>query len=103
MRYVGETFENATINLDGNQFEGCTFVKCRIIYTAADTFSIDGCTFVTCDWLFDGAAERTLYYLSALYRGLGPPAQELVDVIFQQIKEGRIGQETMLPSALAAS
>lgn len=101
MRYVGQTFQQETINLDGNQFERCAFIRCKIVYTAADTFSIDGCTFTICDWVFDGPAERTLFYLSALYRGLGPQGQELVDVIFQQIKQGTVGQESVLPSALA--
>jgi len=102
MRYVGQTFEQMQVNLDGNQFERCTFIRCRIVYTAAGTFAIDGCTFTTCDWQFDGPAERTLYYLSALYRGLGPQGQELVEAIFRQIREGTVGQDQFLPSALVA-
>lgn len=101
MRYVGKTFRRQDIHLDGNQFELCIFIDCRIVYTAADTFSINGCTFTTCDWVFDGPAERTLYYLSALYRGLGPQGQELVETIFQQIRDGKVGEEQFLPSAFA--
>ena len=102
MRYVGQKFEQTAINLDGNQFERCIFIECKIIYTAIDTFAIDGCTFVRCDWVIDGPAERTLFYLSELYRGLGPQGEELVEAIFQQIRDGTVGQEQVLPSALAS-
>ena len=42
-----------------------------------------------------------LYDLSALYRGLGPQGQELIDAIFQQIRDGTVGQEHLQPSAVA--
>ncbi len=102
MDIIGRRFDNSSVEVDGNRFESCTFVRCRIIFSALDTVTFKDCIFDRCDWVFDGPAETTLTYLSALYRGLGPQGQELVEAVFQGIREGNVGGEIASLPVLSA-
>lgn len=95
---VDRQFVGATVDLDGMVFDGCTFTECRLVFRAEDSVSFNRCTFTNCDWVFDGAAERALLYLSALYQGLRPEGSQLVEALFQNIREGKIGEEVTLTS-----
>jgi hypothetical protein len=91
-------FDGVLVELDGMIFDRCIFTQCKLVFRADDSVSFNRCTFVRCDWVFDGAAERTLLYLSALYQGLRPEGGDLVEAIFQNIREGKVGEEITLPS-----
>jgi hypothetical protein len=103
MKTVGQTFQNERVEVDGSVFERCVFDRCHIVYSATDYVQFVGCTFNSCDWVFSDAADLTLVYLSALYRGLGKQGQELVDAIFDQIRTGtldRYEDQAPLPVAV---
>ena len=91
MRFEDTTFRETVVELDGNQSLNCQFFRSKLVYRAEDTVAFDGCTFTECDWVVDGPAERMLYFLSALYRGLGPQGETLVEGIFDQVRTGTIG------------
>lgn len=92
---VDQTFEDERLEVDGTTFERCVFKRCRIVFSAIDTVSFKQCHFDTCEWIFDGPAEATLKYLSALYRGLGPAGQDLIELIFQSVREGNLEEEPL--------
>lgn len=89
MEYIGTTFKNSREEIDGNSYHDCTFIRCRLVFSATAPVSITGCSFDNCDWVFDGAAELTLIYLSALYHGLGEHGPKLIDGLFESIRAGR--------------
>lgn len=66
-RYENETFLNAQIRIDGNQFFNCRFDQCTIEYRGEQLLQLQGCHFVGCRWFFNGPAGETLRFLGALY------------------------------------
>jgi hypothetical protein len=103
MRFVADKqFVGEAVSLDGTAFDGCTFTDCRLVFAAEDSVTFNRCTFVDCNWVFDGAAERTLLYLTALYQGLRPEGSQLVEALFETIRRGRVGEEITLPSRALA-
>jgi hypothetical protein len=90
MNIVGRRFQNERVEVDGLVFERCVFDRCHIVFRATEYVQFLDCTFNNCDWVFSDAADLTLVYLSALYRGLGKEGQDLVETIFQQIRSGTL-------------
>ena len=100
-RYVDhQEFVDEDIELDGRVFDHCTFTRCRMIFRAQDSVTFNACTFAFCAWVLDGAAERTLLYLSALYHGLKPEGLELVEGFFRAVRDGTLGGEITLTTAI---
>lgn len=100
--FAGKRFVDRAVVVDGNHYQDCTFLRCKIIYTAADAVTFDGCTFNSCDWVFDDAAERTLVYLAALYEGLGDGGKPLIELIFDSIRSGELTRRFTLPARVPA-
>jgi len=92
---VGQSFVDERLGVDGTTFERCTFTRCQIVFSAAEAVVLKECTFTDCNWVFAGPAETTLSYLSALYSGLHPAGEDLVETIFQAIREGTIGDDVV--------
>lgn len=60
------TFQNERIDVDGKQFENCTFGEgCRLIYSGGEPFLIFDSQ-GQMDIAFEGAAQRTVDTLRAL-------------------------------------
>jgi hypothetical protein len=84
-QHEGETFANATVVLDGNDYRNCTFNNCQIVFNGTDSVSLFGINFNDCTWTFDGPAGRTIDFMTALYKaGL----TELIDGTFENIRSG---------------
>jgi hypothetical protein len=60
------TYENETVTLDNNAFEGCTFVGCRLVYSGVGTVGLSGCHLQDCTFHFEGAAGNAVAFLNAL-------------------------------------
>ena len=88
MRYVGQRYQNETVELDGNTYENCTFSHCKLLYFAYERVSFTGCVFTNCDWSFDGPAENMLYFLRDQYHGQGPSGYTVADMIINRLKDG---------------
>lgn len=101
MRVANRHFSNEIVELDGNQFEGCTFTECKLRFSAFDRVYFTGCVFTQCDWAFDGPAENMLFFLSDLYHGLGPRGHTIVDLIFRGIQDGTFSENSAVAPALA--
>lgn len=97
MRYDHKLFTDEDIRIDEDEFTNCEFVNCRIIFTGKGPASFSNCKFDQCQWVFDGPAEDTIQYLAALYTGLGPGGQDLVEGIFDSIRKGGVGHGALIP------
>ena len=82
MRHAARIFENETIHLDGQLYLDCEFRRCRLIYSGGEMPGFDVCQFQTCTWHLEGAALRTLDFLSLLY---GTGNKPLVEGILRRI------------------
>ena len=100
---VGKTFEESLIELDGISFEQCRFVRCKLVYGGGVEVDFKECSFEQCNWVFEGPADRTLVYLSSLYRGFGPAGRDIVEDIFESIRQGTVGQYELHPVGALAS
>jgi hypothetical protein len=61
-----------TVYMDGKRYLNCVFTECKIVYGGGDVMW-ENTQFMNCQLVFDGAAQRTIAYLTNL--GLmKPPA-----------------------------
>ncbi len=63
------TFENSTVQLDGQEFRSCTFRDCQLTYGGGKPPVLVGCKFYGLSMAFTGAAADTLTFVTALYHG----------------------------------
>ncbi len=51
---------DATEVIDGNQYERCKFIRCKIVYRGGELPSLASCNFSDCTWTFEEAADFQL-------------------------------------------
>lgn len=66
-----ETFEDATVDLDGETFENCTFRNVTLAYSGGEPPVLDGCKFEEFTFDFRGAASNTALFMRALSEAPG--------------------------------
>jgi hypothetical protein len=98
MRYENLHFTDETVAVDDNQYENCRFTASRIVYAGGGVPVFANCVFDSCQWVFDGPAENTIQYFATLYTGLGPGGQQLIEGVFDSIRQGGVGHGTLLPT-----
>jgi hypothetical protein len=81
--FQNETFTNQRVELDGNAYNNCTFVNSQIVYQGTAPVTLQGVKFDNCTWTFDGAAGRTISFMTVLYRG---GMAELMEQTFANIR-----------------
>lgn len=79
-----ETFEGATLHLDGHDWRNCTFRSCTLIYSGGPLQFRDNRLFA-CRHQLGDAASRTLAFLTMIYH---QGAKELVEHTFSNIRRG---------------
>ena len=80
--FSNQHFSNQVVHIDGNQYFGCTFTNCQMVYSGGELPVMDSNTFDGGNWGLDGSAVRTITYLRNLYFGGMRP---LVENLFKQI------------------
>jgi hypothetical protein len=65
--HFGERFDKQVIELDGQDFDACTFVDCDLIYRGGDPLGLANNVFFGCQFRLDGAALRTIIFFRELY------------------------------------
>lgn len=78
------TFSGERVVLDHNSYEGCLFRDCKIVYGAKGRVKLDSCTFENCSYVFDGAAQDTLLFLTGLYQ----IDRRAIEATFENIRLG---------------
>lgn len=69
MKYLGTKFRNETVELDGNEYDGCRFENCHLIYRGTAPMTLTNCSFLGFTIALEDAAAHTLDFLTALYHG----------------------------------
>lgn len=82
-KYEKKPFRDQSIVLDGNEYIGCRFERCEIIFTGGSLPKLIGNHFDDCRYTFDGPAARTVQLMAALYSG---GAQQLIEATFETIR-----------------
>ena len=88
MRFQKEKFKNEPILLDGNEYFGCSFIRCELKFGASGDVTLGGCSFEQCKWSFVDAAARTIQFMMGLYHGTGEGGRKLIDETFKNIQHG---------------
>jgi hypothetical protein len=65
-KHFQEWFEKKNIVLDDQEYEGCTFVDCQMLYGGGEPPMLSSNDFVRCMWVLDGPALRTLGFFAVL-------------------------------------
>jgi hypothetical protein len=71
-KYVGQTFKEATFQLEECWFINCILRQCTIFYRGG-SYELENATFDNCQWKFQDQAQRTCVLLSQI--GLLPAQQ----------------------------
>ena len=84
MKYEGETF-TSEVELDGNEFNNCTFRGNVLIYRGGQPPSLRNCSFEDPEFRFLDAAGNTIAFLQAMARadsGLQSVVRDTFPAIF---------------------
>lgn len=81
-----QTFTGGTVDLDGNLYRNCRFEGVIIRYSGDGDVGLQGCFFEGCTLALDGAAARTISYLTAIHGGLGDWGRRNVDNLIRAIQ-----------------
>jgi hypothetical protein len=93
MFYRDQTFTNERVELSGNNFHGCTFNHCELVYRGDISPTFKDNQFIDSVFLFTDAAIRTIYFLSNMYHA-GPGGREVVEKTFEDIRNKAIHGHT---------
>lgn len=88
MKFTNQTFQNQDVLLDGNEFTGCTFDKCRITFLGIAGHSLSDMKITNCSWHFSGPAANTVNFMTALY-AQGGESKTLIERTFENIRNGQ--------------
>lgn len=85
MTYKNRQFNDGEVlTIDGEEFFGCTFTNCTLVYSGGGLPKFNGCHFATtAEWRFDEAAGRVLTLLSQLHAA---GATELIEGTFNNLR-----------------
>jgi hypothetical protein len=82
-KYEKQRFADQSIVIDGNHYVACEFVRCRIQFSGGSLPKLIDNSFTDCSFVFDGAAARTVQFMTALYGGGG---KDLIETTFESIR-----------------
>jgi hypothetical protein len=66
MRIKDQIFEDDAVYLDGSEFDGCLFKRCKIIFRGDAETALRDNEFESCEFVFDGAARRTMGFIKGM-------------------------------------
>ena len=88
MKFSDRVFSDETIDLDGNEYYGCSFQRCGLRYSGGTIPHFTDCRFDAGSFLFDKGAGSTVEFLRELYHaGL----QQNVEAFFEHIRKNPPG------------
>lgn len=78
-----QTFEDATIFLDGASLTNCTLKNCRLVFTGQIPHELNQCRLEGCSWLYNDPAGALVELLENFYKGGG---KHVVEDLFASIR-----------------
>jgi len=86
-KIAGATFEDSMVVLDGNEYKGCDFRRCKIVFTGKAPVQLIQCNFSHCVWQLGGGAFQTLAFFETMY---GQPGfRSIVESFFAMVRTGK--------------
>ena len=79
--FEGTTFENQRVDLDDNKFVGCDFRRCDLVYSGGRPPVLIQNNIAHCQFKWEGAAQRTLAFLNALYKADKGVVEDIISSI----------------------
>jgi hypothetical protein len=89
MRYDNKTFFQETVEIDGNEYHGCTFSRSRLVYRGGPPVKMVECLIQDARWDLEGAAANTMRFLSDVYRFMGDEGVQMVESYFTNVRLGK--------------
>ncbi|MBW9275969.1 MAG: hypothetical protein K1563_20015 [Candidatus Thiodiazotropha sp. (ex. Lucinisca nassula)] len=89
MKYQGNKFQNETVRIDGNEYQGCTFEGCVLEYAGGALPIMTNNSIGNSTFAFTDAASNTLEFMTAIYHGMGDGGKNLIDSTFQNIRSNK--------------
>ena len=87
MKFVNQTFVDDRIRLDFNEFAGCQFASCSVVFGGFGPTSVHDCQFDdACRFELDGAAQLTVQYLDAMHSSDIGPGRRFVERLLEAIR-----------------
>jgi hypothetical protein len=84
MQYANKKFKDETVDLDGNQFVGCSFEGCKLMYYGGPIPFFDSCKFGDSSFMFEKGAGNAVEFLRELYHcGL----HQNVEAFFEDLRK----------------
>lgn len=83
--FFNEDFTNQTVEVDGNQYELCTFTGCSLVYSGGEVPVFERCSFSQTSIQLEDNAYNTVQYLKDLSSSGASPA---VDRVIERVKKG---------------
>ncbi len=66
--HEGDSYKDATIEVDGHKYTKCTFQNCVLVYSGGEPPNFNGCTLDKIQVVFRGPAKNTVALLQAMSR-----------------------------------
>ena len=83
MKFSNKTFKDETVDLDGNEYVGCTFLQTKLMYLGGTIPHFDSCKFDAGRFMFEKGAGNAIEFLRELYHaGL----HQNVELLFDDIR-----------------
>jgi hypothetical protein len=70
-KHERESFKSQRIVVDGNEYTLCHFEFCEMVFEGGTLPILVGNSFTNTRFTFDGAAARTIQFMTGLYGGGG--------------------------------
>jgi len=90
MRYDNKSFFGERIIIDGNEYRGCTFSRCELVFRGEQPLIIVECLFHNPRWIAEGPAANTLKFLAEAYHKMGESGIRMVEDTFNNIRLNKI-------------
>lgn len=85
MKHRNAAFDKAEVVLDGNEYDGCTFISCTLVFSGGLPFGLrDNKISTDCRFEFRGAAANTVIAMRGIY-SMGDWGRQHVLATFQTI------------------
>jgi hypothetical protein len=90
MRFDNKSFFSERVELDGNEFRGCTFSRCQLVFRGERMFAFVECLVQNPQWVLEGHAAITLLFLTEAYHKMGESGVRLIEETFNNIRLNKI-------------
>lgn len=85
--FTNQLYEEQSVYLDGNRYEHCTFVRCRMIFHGDELPALVDCQISdSSEWVMQHAAMRTMLFFRAMYASGNT---QVVDRLMEIISGGK--------------